>query len=111
VTQQYQKANSAAVERLQEWAQNHEKPIAVSLSRTEMVQLAEQGLGELLRRIGKLFMESVMEAEVEDLVGIRSKPNPERDAFRWGNEQGYCIIDGQRVPIARHRVRSRRSYL
>lgn len=105
--QQYQKDSSAAVERLQQWSRQDEKPIEVSLSRTEMMELAEQGLGELLRRIGKLFMESVMEAEVEDLVGVRSKPNPERDAFRWGNEQGYCIIDGQRVPIARPRVRSR----
>jgi hypothetical protein len=28
-----------------------------------------------------------------------------RQAYRWGVEQGSCLIDGQRVPIARPRVR------
>jgi transposase-like protein len=27
--------------------------------------------------------------------------------LRWGSEEGYCIIDGQRVPIQRPRLRSR----
>jgi hypothetical protein len=31
----------------------------------------------------------------------------ERQASRWGKEQGYCVIDGQKVPIARTRVRSK----
>ena len=48
-----------------------------------------------------------MEDEVEDLVGERSQPNDARQAYRWGRESGFCIIDGQRVPIDRPRVRSR----
>jgi putative transposase len=107
VNKRYQKDKRVAAEKFQRWAQTNEEPIEVHFPSSEMMQLAEQGLGELLRRVGKLFMESVMEAEVEDLVGIRSKPNRQRDAFRWGTEHGYCVIDGQRVPIARPRVRSR----
>jgi transposase-like protein len=48
-----------------------------------------------------------MEAEVEQIVGSRSKPNAERGAYRWGTEEGFCLIDSQRVPLTRPRVRSR----
>lgn len=40
-----------------------------------------------------------MEAEVEQLAGRRSAPDPNRAAYRWGTEDGFCLIDGQRVPI------------
>src|SRR5215467_4894302 len=54
-----------------------------------------------------MFIENVMEAEVEQLAGKRSQPDPEGNIYRWGIEKGYCIIDGQRVPIQRPRLRSR----
>jgi putative transposase len=49
----------------------------------------------------------VMEAEVEQLVGARSKVNAERGAYGWGSEDGFCIIDSQRVPLKGPRVRTR----
>jgi putative transposase len=48
-----------------------------------------------------------MEAEVEQLAGKRWQPNPQRNIYRWGTEDGYCRIDGQRIPIQRPRLRSR----
>ena len=71
------------------------------------MRLAQQSLGDLLRQVGRQFVETVMEAEVEQLGGSRSQPNAERGAYRWGTEAGFCIIDSQRVPLARPRVRSR----
>jgi putative transposase len=65
----------------------------------------EQGLGELVRKVGRMFIESVLEAEVEQLIGPRSCRHGERHAYRWGVEKGYCLVDGQRVPIARPRLR------
>jgi len=41
------------------------------------------------------------------VVGERYAQNPERQASRWGKEQGYCVIDGQKVPIGRTRVRGK----
>jgi putative transposase len=38
-------------------------------------------------------------------VGERSVRDRERQASRWGKEQGHCVIDGQKVPIRRTRVR------
>jgi putative transposase len=108
VKQQYQSRASEAVNQFRDWATSNEhQPVQLSFPTPEIVKLAEQGLGELLRRVGKMFIEGVLEAEAEQIVGPRSKSTPDRKAYRWGKEQGYCIIDGQKVPIARPRVRSR----
>ncbi len=74
-----------------------------------IAELAKSSLGDLLRAVGKLFIETVMETEVEQLVGQRSKRNPKRGAYRWGTEAGFCIVDGQRVPINRPRVRNQQN--
>jgi transposase-like protein len=107
VNQQYQSETAEAVERYRQWAQSSECAVQMSFPNPEIVALAEQGLGELLRKVGQLFVESVMESEAEQLAGPRSKPDPKRQAYRWGREEGYCIIDGQKVPVARPRVRSK----
>ncbi len=44
---------------------------------------------------------------MKQLVGQRSQPDSDRRAYRWGSESGFCIVDGQRVPLERPRVRSR----
>ncbi len=51
-------------------------------------------------------MQLLMEEEVNRLVGERSRPAPERIANRWGTEQGYAVVMGQKVPVRRPRVRS-----
>ena len=48
-----------------------------------------------------MFIESVLESEVEQIADARSQRVQSRQAYRWGVEQGSCLIDGQRVPIAR----------
>ncbi len=47
-----------------------------------------------------MFIESVLESEVERIAGPRWSRTQTRQAYRWGVEQGSCLIDGQRVPIA-----------
>lgn len=105
--QQYQSKTAEAIERFRQWAQSSEQAVQMSFPNPEIVALAEQGLGELLRKVGQLFVETVMENEAEQLAGPRSKPDPKRQAYRWGSEEGYCVIDGQKVPVARPRVRSK----
>jgi transposase-like protein len=105
---QYQDAASEAVNQFRAWAtQNGQEPIQLSFPTPDIVKLAEQSLGELVRRVGKMFIEGVLEAEAEEIVGPRSKADQQRRAYRWGSEQGYCIVDGQKVPIERPRLRSK----
>lgn len=103
----YQITKLRAAEQFQRWASANPNPIQFAFPTAEIVELAHRSLGELLRSVGKVFIQTVMEAEVEELVGKRSRPDAGRGAYRWGTEEGFCIIEGQRVPIARPRVRSR----
>ena len=82
-----------------------EQAVQISLPMAEVLTSLEQGLGELVRKVGRMFIESVLESEVEQIAGPRSCRRQTRQAYRWGIEQGSCLIDGQRVPIARPRVR------
>ena len=107
MNKQYQNRKQEAADRYQIWAASNGKPIQLSFATADIAALTQQSLGELLRTVGKLFLATVMEDEVEQLVGKRSKRSEQRQAYRWGKESGYCIIDGQRVPIDRPRVRSR----
>lgn len=104
---QYQISKKIAAERFQRWAEANPVPIQLTFPTAGIAELAQQSLGDLLRSVGKVFIQTVMENEVIDLVGARSQPSADRSAYRWGSESGFCIIDGQRVPIDRPRVRSR----
>lgn len=103
----YQKEKQQAVKRFQSWTASQKQDVQLKVPRSDVAELLDQSLGELLRSVGKLFIETVMEEEVEQLAGARSQPNAGRQAYRWGYESGFCIIDGQRVRIDRPRVRSR----
>ena len=104
---QYQISKRRAAEQFKGWAQNHETPIQLTFPTADIAELAQQSLGDLLRAVGKVFIESVMDSEVEQLVGKRSQRKVGRQAYRWGTESGFCVIDGQRVPIDRPRVRDK----
>jgi hypothetical protein len=44
-------------------------------------------------------MQLVMEDEAERLVGPRHQQDEQRSGYRWDNEAGYSVVDGQKVPI------------
>ena len=50
----------------------------LSFPTADVAELLEQSLGGLLRRVGKVFMETVLEDEVEQLVGrtLPTQPRP-----------------------------------
>lgn len=105
----YQIHKERAAKQFQDWAAASESPIQLTFPTAEIAELAQSSLGDLLRAVGRVFIETVMEAEVEQIVGERSKRNHGRGAYRWGKEDGFCVIDGQRVPIARPRIRNRQN--
>src|SRR3954449_11645917 len=72
----------------------------------EMMGWLRKGVGELVRQAGLQLMELLMQEEVRELVGERGQRRTERTANRWGSEQGYCVVMGQKVPVKRPRVRT-----
>jgi transposase-like protein len=107
VKRQYQISKRRAAQQFEQWAKSNPVPIQLTFPTAGIAELAQHSLGDLLRSVGKVFIETVMETEVRELAGVRSQPHAERGAYRWGTEAGFCVIDGQKVPIDRPRVRSR----
>jgi len=102
----YQIEAQRAVNRLEEMAAEGNPAVQMVLPMAEMVGWLRKGVGELVRQAGLQLMSLLMDEEVRELAGERSRPQPERTANRWGKERGYCVVMGQKVPIERPRVRT-----
>jgi transposase-like protein len=103
----YQIEQQRAVNEFRQLAANQNPNIQMVLPMAEIVGLLQQGVGHLLREAGLALMSLVMEEEVRHLAGERHQQHAERRAHRWGQEDGYCVIDGQKVPIQRTRLRTK----
>jgi putative transposase len=102
----YQIESQRAVKRLEEMATEGNPTVQMVLPMAEMIGWLRKGVGELIRQAGVQIIGLLMDEEVGQLVGERSRPMTERKANRWGSERGYCVVMGQKVPIERPRVRS-----
>lgn len=106
MNRQYQNTAGEAIREFEQLAVEGGEPIQLLFPVEDVVTTVRQGLGELMRRVGVMFACAVMEEEVARRVGTKSQPNQERQAYRWGTEKGYCIVDGQRIPLPRPRIRT-----
>jgi putative transposase len=102
----YQIEAQRAVKQLEAMTTDGNPAVQMILPLAEMVGWLRKGVGELVRQAGLQLMELLMEEEVRELVGERSHRRAERTANRWGSEQGYCVVMGQKVPVKRPRVRT-----
>jgi transposase-like protein len=102
----YQIESQRAVKQLEEMAADGNPAVQMMLPLAEMMGWLREGVGELIRQAGLQLMQLLMETEVQELVGERSRPQPDRTASRWGKERGYCVVMGQKVRVDRPRVRS-----
>jgi len=101
----YQIERHRAVRSFRRWATETNPNVQLILPLAEVVGLLQEGVGHLLREAGLVLMQLVMEEEVRRLAGERHQQHPGRQAHRWGKEAGYCVVDGQKVPIRRTRLR------
>jgi putative transposase len=102
----YQIEAQLAIKQLDAMAADGDPAVQMILPLAEMVGWLRKGVGELIRQAGLQLMDLMMQEEVRELVGERSQRQAERTASRWGNERGYCVVMGQKVPIQRPRVRT-----
>jgi hypothetical protein len=63
-------------------------------------------VGHLVRETGLALMQTVMEEEVRHLAGERHQQHEGRCAHSWGKEDGYCVVNRQKVPIRKTRLRN-----
>ena len=103
----YQIEQQRAVQQFRRLATEENPSIQMILPMADIVGLLQQGVGHLLRQAGLELMSLVMEEEVRHLAGERHQQHEGRRAHRWGKEGGYCVVDGQKVPIRRTRLRTK----
>jgi transposase-like protein len=103
---QYQIEQQRAVQQFRRIATEQNPDIQMILPLADIVGMLQQGVGNLLRETGLALMQTVMEAEVRHLAGERHQQHEGRRAHRWGKEDGYCVVDGQKVPIQKTRLRT-----
>jgi putative transposase len=103
----YQIEKQRAVNEFRQLATSENPNIQMILPMADIVGLLQQGVGHLLREAGLALMSLVMEEEVRHFAGDRHQQHADRRAHRWGQEDGYCVIDGQKVPIQRTRLRTK----
>src|SRR5260370_8392621 len=102
----YQIDQQRAVQEFRQLAREENPNLQMIFPMTEVVGLLQEGLGHLIREAGLALMSLVMEEEVRHLAGERHEQHPARRAHRWGKEAGYCVVDGQKVPIQTTRLRN-----
>jgi putative transposase len=103
----YQIEQQRAVQQFHRLATEENPKIQMILPMADIVGLLQQGVGHLLRQAGLELMNLVMDEEVRHLAGERHQQHEKRRAHRWGKEDGYCVVDGQKVPIQKTRLRTK----
>ena len=81
-------------------------PAEIQEALGELVGAARDGLLALSVSVGLGVVHSLMEAEVDEVVGPKHKQNPGRTAKRHGHERGSMTLGGRRVEVSRPRMRT-----
>lgn len=117
ITMQARKKGKDAIEKQKKLQQekNVQKKEHLNIRKKQQEQLAigmfdyrkalEAGVTEYLNEFKKHFLETLLQAEVNDRAGLPYERNENRDVVRWGSEKGSAILDGGKVEITRPRLR------
>jgi putative transposase len=81
-------------------------PPSVQAALGELALAAKDGLLALSVGVGLGVLHELMEVEVEDVVGVKGRHDPDRVAVRHGHEAGAVTLGGRRVAVNRPRVRA-----
>lgn len=82
-------------------------PEKVEVALKEVMGAAKEGLLALSVAVGLEVLRSMMEIEVKEIAGPKSKHFPGRKAFRHGTEKRSVVLGGRKVAIERPRVRTK----
>jgi len=104
----YQIDKQRAVQKFRQLADMADQSIQLVIPLKEVIELIQRGLMHLAMSAFTLVAEQTMDMEVRAIVGPKNQANAERVNMRWGSEAGYCVVGGQKIPLARPRVRDTR---
>ena len=102
----YQIDREQAVRQFHKQAEESGQELQLHLPLKEVAAALQQGVGELMRQAGLDLMQLIMDNEVRQLAGEHYQRRQAEQSYRWGREKGFLVVDGQKVPIQRPRLRS-----
>jgi len=81
-------------------------PARVQEALGELAGAAQEGLLALSVGVGLGVLHTLMEEELDEVVGPKGRHDAERTASRHGHENAAVTLGGRRVPVSRPRARS-----
>jgi putative transposase len=81
-------------------------PEQVTIALAELAGAAREGLLALAVGTGLGVLGELLAADVDGLVGLKGRHNPDRAAVRHGTQPGQVTLGGRRVRVDRPRVRT-----
>lgn len=72
-------------------------------------EIVEAGIKEYLEDAKRLFLEALMQSEVNHRAGTSHSRNRPSPIHRWGYEQGVAVVDGAKTAVLRPRIRVQRN--
>ena len=82
-------------------------PEHVTVALGELAGAVKQGLLALSVAAGLAVVNEIFDAEVNELVGPRGKHDPDRQAYRHGEESRRLTLGGRRVEVMKPRARTK----
>lgn len=79
--------------------------LELRLSRTELVQMINDGLHGMALEIGVEVARALLDDEVDRRCGTKGKRNRGRAAYRHGSQRGWIDVGGVKAPLRRPRAR------
>jgi transposase-like protein len=84
-----------------------ELAVRLPLPLVEVWEELQARVEQLAGEAGLKILHGILEDEVTQKVGPPYQPDPAAGAVRWGRQPGYVIFGGQKISLARPRVRTR----
>ena len=81
-------------------------PEEISLALADIAGVAREGLLAMSVAAGMAVMQTMFEAEISAVAGVKGKHNPDRAAVRHGAGKGSVTLGGRRVEVTRPRART-----
>src|SRR2546422_8644077 len=103
----YQIEERRAIEKFRSHLNNDAGAIQMVLPLAEIAQMLRQGVTPFLLQAQLQLLTLILDDEVDWLTGQRYGRGEQRDARRWGREDGALVINGQKIPIRHPRVRGK----
>jgi putative transposase len=107
MTEKYQTCTKKSTKKF-EMLGGRELAVSVPLPLVEVWEELQPEVEQLTGLAGLQIIRAVIEDEVTRRVGPRYQPAGEGGCLRWGQQSGYVVFAGQKVPVNRPRVRTRK---